>query len=571
MALPGADPIAAALAAGETPSPEMVAASTEKEGLSPRAAGWCFAAAIVLIATIPFIVAHNTVLAKAPLENPPDVLAFEARKILNQFGYTQKPKTVAFGFQTPEPAYPAWLDQHDRSHRDAILTTHQPPIIGFWFRQHVDLLIPRTRTPGPPVPAVDYDEPANIEPGMIRLILDANGRLFALEARPEEKGPRNSADPFNWSALFSAAGLDRARFTEATPEHTPPMAFDARAAWTGDYGEGRLEKVRVEAAAWQGRPVYFKISGDWGLSPIGQRAVGLFTAFLIGLVVLILGGNAAVAWNNLRLGRGDRRGANRVAIFAFIIALCEWSCTNAHTASLWELALIFTGLSEALFVAASIWLFYIAIEPYVRRFWPDSLISFTRLYSGRLRDPLVASHLLLAVLLAAGLDVLFNGMFFLNPTSTRVPGLLPLESMSGTVRFWLENMRTGLLIVLAFVLLVVLLRLLFRGSWIAYVGASVVAAAIGFVPAAGWIAIGIVGTGLVISFYAYVWALRRFGLLTVAGASLASSFLIGLPVIPGSWYVGRSLLGLGILAAVACWASWTILMAQRRVMVTQGN
>src|SRR6516162_5020045 len=101
MALPGADPIAAALAAGETPSPEMVAASTEKEGLSPRAAGWCFAAAIVLIATIPFIVAHNTVLAKAPLENPPDVLEFEARKILNQFGYTQKPKTVAFGFQTP--------------------------------------------------------------------------------------------------------------------------------------------------------------------------------------------------------------------------------------------------------------------------------------------------------------------------------------------------------------------------------------------------------------------------------------------------------------------------------------
>ena len=33
MALPGGDPIAAALAAGETPSPEMIAASQEKEGL----------------------------------------------------------------------------------------------------------------------------------------------------------------------------------------------------------------------------------------------------------------------------------------------------------------------------------------------------------------------------------------------------------------------------------------------------------------------------------------------------------------------------------------------------------
>src|SRR5262245_18061541 len=47
MALPGADPIAAALAAGETPSPEMVAASTEQEGFSARAAIFCFAGALL--------------------------------------------------------------------------------------------------------------------------------------------------------------------------------------------------------------------------------------------------------------------------------------------------------------------------------------------------------------------------------------------------------------------------------------------------------------------------------------------------------------------------------------------
>jgi serine/threonine protein kinase len=56
MALPGGDPIAAALAAGETPSPEMVAASGEKEGFSPRTAILCFAgivAGIVLISGHP--------------------------------------------------------------------------------------------------------------------------------------------------------------------------------------------------------------------------------------------------------------------------------------------------------------------------------------------------------------------------------------------------------------------------------------------------------------------------------------------------------------------------------------
>src|SRR5262249_50781649 len=37
-ALPGGDPLAAAIAAGETPSPEIVAASGEKEGLRPAVA-----------------------------------------------------------------------------------------------------------------------------------------------------------------------------------------------------------------------------------------------------------------------------------------------------------------------------------------------------------------------------------------------------------------------------------------------------------------------------------------------------------------------------------------------------
>jgi hypothetical protein len=39
-------------------------------------------------------------------------------------------------------------------------------------------------------------------------------------------------------------------------------------------------------------------------------------------------------------------------------------------------------------------LFYVAIEPYVRRNWPESLISWTRLHNGQFRDPLVASHIL---------------------------------------------------------------------------------------------------------------------------------------------------------------------------------
>ena len=53
-ALPGGDPLAAALAAGETPSPELVAASGE-EGTLPRAKAWLWlAACLIALAVVPF-------------------------------------------------------------------------------------------------------------------------------------------------------------------------------------------------------------------------------------------------------------------------------------------------------------------------------------------------------------------------------------------------------------------------------------------------------------------------------------------------------------------------------------
>jgi serine/threonine-protein kinase len=49
-ALPGGDPLAAALAAGETPSPEMVAAAPMEGALKPAVAIGLFAAFLVLLA-----------------------------------------------------------------------------------------------------------------------------------------------------------------------------------------------------------------------------------------------------------------------------------------------------------------------------------------------------------------------------------------------------------------------------------------------------------------------------------------------------------------------------------------
>jgi hypothetical protein len=69
-----------------------------------------------------------------------------------------------------------------------------------------------------------------------------------------------------------------------------------------------------------------------------------------------------------------------------------------------ELALLISNTSAFVPLAVLLWLAYVAIEPSARRYWPDSLISWNRLLSGKLRDTLVASHVL------GGFVVFFAGI-----------------------------------------------------------------------------------------------------------------------------------------------------------------
>jgi hypothetical protein len=41
--------------------------------------------------------------------------------------------------------------------------------------------------------------------------------------------------------------------------------------------------------------------------------------------------------------------------------------------------------------------YYLGIESYVRRFWSDALLAWTRLWSGRLRDPRIGRELLIGL------------------------------------------------------------------------------------------------------------------------------------------------------------------------------
>ena len=107
----------------------------------------------------------------------------------------------------------------------------------------------------------------------------------------------------------------------------------------------------------------------------------------------------------------------RLAALTFVCSMLTWAFLTSHVASESELALLLLGASVALFLAGVCWLFYVALEPLIRRRWPDSLIAWTRLLSGRFSDPLVGRVLLAGALL--GVFAAIAG----GVAAARAPGL----------------------------------------------------------------------------------------------------------------------------------------------------
>jgi serine/threonine-protein kinase len=133
-----------------------------------------------------------------------------------------------------------------------------------------------------------------------------------------------------------------------------------------------------------------------------------------GVLAAVLIGSILLARRNLRLGRGDRRGAFKLAFFVFSVTLLSTLLAADHVPSLGkELWTLYVAVRFALFVSIVLWLIYIALEPYVRRSWPRLLISWSRLLSGEFRDPMI------------GRDLLVGGLLGLcHPAAIMVGGLL---------------------------------------------------------------------------------------------------------------------------------------------------
>src|SRR5262249_8698058 len=126
------------------------------------------------------------------------------------------------------------------------------------------------------------------------------------------------------------------------------------------------------------------------------------------LSIILQVGEVALAWRNRRLGRGDRRGALRLAQYVFLISMLTWLFLASHVGGPVEWLVFSAGLAEVLLASAWAGLSYTAFEPFVRRLWPETLISWTRLLNGRFRDPRVGRDLILGALLGVLIAILLR-------------------------------------------------------------------------------------------------------------------------------------------------------------------
>ena len=559
LALPGGDPLAAAIAAGETPSPEMVAESGGKEGLRPAVA-WSLLALIIAGMIVVMAINDRFMLhRRIPFEKPPDVLVNDAREIVRKAGYAGKFKDSAYGFVLNSDLI-KYIEESDNTadrwkklDSDALL---------FWYRQSpYPLDAPFFNMEARGFGLVSFDNPPIKFSGEVLVVLNTEGRLVLLRAiAPQDVESSGPAAPApDWDSLLAEAGIDPSQREEVNPEYYPQSYADSRAAWKilDPKGAGK----RIEAAAYRGKAVSFEFHGPAGWAP-RNAPVSSNDSFAILLLLFNSVGIVGFffARRNLRLGRGDRRSAIRLAIFAGILFYLFVNLAAHHNLNAHEVILDYGFANAGIATGVGSWLLYMALEPFVRRRWPQVLVSWTRLISGDWNDPLVARDLLIGV--ATGVIILVinhTGVhlipwWFGHPyqlSGASYPGIL---GMRFAMYVFLIYLFLGVSFAVVDVSILFFLRVLLKRQVVAVIFYVLFWAVFSSTNQFQW-SLATFATQVVIN-AVWVFIMMRFGLIALAVALFVWLFCSVFPLtLDGSvWYTEYSYAVLAVFAAVVIYA-----------------
>ena len=522
-ALPGADLLAAAIAAGETPSPELVAASGGDAATIGPALGVAAVATVIvcLVATMALLDRYG-MLARIPMPLTWDALFDRAKTFEASIGLGANARDRAAGYQNYLDGIRWIRSKPDAAERARLYTGGRPPVLLFWYRSSPRLLVPMDDTLDRPTAS---DPPLN-DSGMATVVLDTTGRLVEFNGvGPQvESADPSTAAPIDWKAFFTAAGLDMATFTPIAPDWVPRNFADVRLAWKGPLPDVPGVEVRIEASSHRNTPIGFQIVGPWARPtrmippPVNTAAQVTSTVASVFVIPACFIGGLILARRNIARGRGDRRGAVRLAALAFVLWTGQWLLGSAHYADVTAEQTRFTDqLGSAILGASLFGLLYLAIEPHVRRLWPHLLVTWSRLVSGRLRDPLFGRDLVVGCITGLAMTLITFGHYAL-PDLFGWPAFTPpmsyVKVLAGSGAYWanvLGLISSALANAMVGGVGITLLRLVIRDSRIVFVVATL---AFSFLAARGQIETGNLAIDLTIGVLLVLpilWAIVRFG------------------------------------------------------------
>jgi hypothetical protein len=445
-----------------------------------------------------------------------------------------------------------------------------PQVLVYAYRQSRVYLDPNgyqgvSITPG----VVQFDDPPAIQSDMINMILDSQGRLTFFQEIPKEFEPNPPSEKaVDWKPLVAAAGIEAAQLQPAPPQWLSLAAFDNRVAWTGTWaGSGR--PLRVEAASWHGKPVYFSLMGPWTRPTRMQyssRTASQHAAQILNVVLLVvlLGSGIWIARRNYKRGSSDPRGAMQLAGFVFATEIAIWLCRNHFVPTQATFGLFVLAISTGLFLSAAMFTLYLALEPYVRRRWPQAIVSWSRVMTGHLRDPLVGRDTLLGVLLGVIWCLMIGaGLLFLKRAgdSPDLPSTTLLVGGRQVIGIWLLNVVQCIVATLEFFFVLFLLRVVLRNKWLAAAGFIAIWGGMNTLQnhhpeIMAFVWIGVFGVA--------AFAATRFGLITLAVAIFTANILLGLPYTLdfSVWYADSALFVLLSFVAIAGWGFYQSLAGQ---------
>jgi serine/threonine-protein kinase len=555
LALPGGDPLEAAVRAGETPSPEMVAAAGEERALTPGQAWGLFGIGLVITAIAIAAGANGIGLDRVPMPKSPEILSARAREIAHTLGDDVVPHSSAWWIGVAS-GYAEWSRVHPH---DLPLSGTRPSAVHFDYRESPQPILPLERL------APTRGNPPMTHFGDAFVGLDLQGNLVDFARLDRQLGPPDTvqAAQIDWGPLLSLTGVQATEIRPVPPQWTPDVPCDTRAAWI--VTDGRAP-VRLEAAAWGGKPVWLRSVEPWERAERDTRdpaANTLGVWVFVGTVIVLLLGMGALARYNLRVGRGDTRGAVRVAVAVFLGFSLSDAFGFRWAAQPWHIYNFLFRLD--FFPGLVIWLVYLGVEPFIRRRWPRRLIGWSRLLEGKWLDPLVGREALIGFLAGAASTLLvwIPAILEGHPDADALLGLFPIGRAADFWALIVNSTPDALMKGLSSFGLLLLIRIFVRLDFLTWIGLGLILLATSIV---SWNMTPIGWIFLTLSCACVVLAARVGVVAAVVAWTVVD--LLGttspLTLDFSRWYAWRTGVTAFLLLAIAVWA-FRAAMGRRKI------